>query len=290
MSVPSVLITGATGKTGKLLARELLRRGVHVRAGSRSVESARKLLPGVEVVAMDYRLPETVRAAMKGMSRVYLVTPGGSEQVEQAWIAVEAARQAGVEHITKLGSLQPGRGPVIQVERWCRLTEEMVERSGIGWTHLRPTWFNQNFTEYIFAPQVKLGLILAPIGEGRAGWIDCRDIADVAAATLADPGAHAGKAYTLTGPELLGMAEIVAALNRASGRTIRYHDSPTGPQRVLARLSGMPARDVDGLMELLGKLKENWLTDVTADVERVLGRPAIRFEKFAQDSAAALRR
>lgn len=137
---------------------------------------------------------------------------------------------------------------------------------------------------------MKLGLILAPIGEGRAGWIDCRDIADVAAATLADPAAHAGKAYTLTGPELLGMAEIVAALNRASGRTIRYHDSPTGPQRVLARLSGMPARDVDRLMQLLGKLKDSWLTHVTADVERVLGRPAIRFEQFAQDSATALRR
>lgn len=290
MSIPSVLITGATGKTGKLLARELLKRGVRVRAGVRSIEKARALLPGVELVAMDYRLPETVRAAMEGMSRVYLVTPGGSEQVEQAWIAVEAARQAGVEHITKLGSLQPGRGPVIQVERWCRMTEEMVERSGIGWTHLRPTWFNQNFTEYIFAPQVKLGLILAPIGEGRAAWIDCRDIAEVAAATLTEPAAHAGKAYTLTGPELVGMPEIIAALNRASGRTIRYHDSPSGPQRVLARLSGFTPRDVDAMMELLGKLKDGWLTDVTDDVERVLGRPAIRFEQFAQDSAAALRR
>ena len=137
---------------------------------------------------------------------------------------------------------------------------------------------------------MKLGLILAPIGEGRAGWIDCRDIADVAAATLTDPAAHAGKAYTLTGPELLGMAEIIAALNRASGRAIRYYDSPSGPQRVLARLSGFSSRDVDGMMELLGKLKGNWLTDVTDDVERVLGRPGIRFEQFARDSAAALRR
>ena len=290
MSVPSVLITGATGKTGKLLARELLRRGMRVRAGSRSVESARSLLPGVEVVAMDYRVPETVRAAMEGMNRLYLVTPGGSEQVEQAWIAVQAARQAGVEHITKLGSLQPARGPVIQVERWCRMTEEMVERSGIGWTHLRPSWFNQNFTEYIFAPQVKLGLILAPIGEGRAGWIDCRDIADVAAVTLADPGAHAGKAYALTGPELIGMREIIEALNRASGRKIRYYNAPSGPQRILARLSGFPARDIDAMMALLGKLKDGWLSDVTDDVELVLGRPAIRFERFAQDSAAALQR
>lgn len=70
MSAPGVLITGATGKTGKLLARELVRRGVRVRAGARSIEKARALLPGVEVVAMDYRVPETVRAAMEGMSRL----------------------------------------------------------------------------------------------------------------------------------------------------------------------------------------------------------------------------
>lgn len=286
----SVLITGATGKTGKLLAQDLVKRGMRVRAGARSVEKARSLLSGIEVVEMDYRRPETVRAAMEGMNALYLLTPGGSEQVEQTWVGVEAARRAGVEHITRLGSLQPNRGPVIQVERWCAMTEEIVERSGIGWTHLRPTWFNQNFTEYFLAPQVKLGLIFVPMGEARAGWIDCRDIASVAAATLADPETHAGKAYTLTGPELIGMKEILEALNRASGRTIRYIDAPAVSHRVISRLSGFPERDVEAMGDLVAKLKDGWLTDVTDDVERVLGRPAIRFDQFAIDCADQLRR
>lgn len=290
MSRPIIVVTGATGMTGKLLVKQLAgREDVHVRAAVRSLEKARCLLPGVELVEMDYERPDTVSAAMRAASRLYLVTPGGSGQMEQTWIAVEAARAAGVERIVRLGSLQSGHTPPCQVERWCAMTEQMVARSGLAWTFLRPTWYDQDFIEYIFAAQVKMGLLLAPIGEGRAGWIDCRDIAAVAAAALTEEG-HQGKAYTLTGPELVGMREIMPMLSHAAGRTIRYYDTPELPQRILARVAGFSKRDVNAMMELLGKLKAGHLTHVTDDVERVLGRRPISFAQFAQDYAQALRR
>jgi uncharacterized protein YbjT (DUF2867 family) len=289
MSVPLIVVTGATGKTGKLLINALAGRSdVKVRAAVRSVTRARALFPGVEIVAMDYAHPETVEAAFAGANRLYLVTPGGTEQVEQTWVAVEAARKAGFDRIVRLGSLPYRRGPSIQVERWCTITEDIVAGSGIAYTFLRPSWFNQNFTEYIFAPQVKMGLILAPLGNGKAGWIDCRDIAAVAVETLVQEG-HEGKAYTLTGPELLGMRDLVATLSRAAGRTIRYLDIPAGIQRLFIRMAGFPPRDVEAMLELLKKLKDDHLTDVTDDVERVTGRPAIRFEQFAADHHGKLR-
>jgi uncharacterized protein YbjT (DUF2867 family) len=293
MGKPLILVTGATGTTGKLVVRELLRRdGARVRAGVRSIEKARALLPdGAEAAVMDYRRPETVDAAMQGASALYLLTPGGSEQVEQAWVAVEAARRAGVARIVRLGSLQAQEtGPTTQVERWCKMTEQMVERSGIAWTFLRPSCFNQDFTELYFAPQVKAGFLAAPMGEGRAAWVDCRDVAAVAASALLDPG-HEGKAYTLTGPAVLGVREIVSLLSRAAGRTIRYFDSPELPQRLFVKyVLGMPQRDVSAMLELIGKLRDGHLTHCTDDVEKVLGRPPIGFAEFAMDHAAMLRR
>jgi uncharacterized protein YbjT (DUF2867 family) len=285
-----VVVTGATGTSGKLVVRELLKRpGVKVRAAVRSVEKAQKLFSGAELVTMDYTRPETVADAVKGAHALYLITPGGSGQIEQTWVTVQAARAAGVGRIVKLGSLDAPRGPRTQVERWCAMSEDMVAGSGAEYTFLRPTWFDQNFTELYFAPTVKLGMVAAPMGEGRAGWIDCRDIAAVAAAVLTEDG-HAGKAYTLTGPVLLGVRDIVAILSRAAGRTIRYFDTPEAVQRFLVKLAGMPPRDVAAMTELIGKLRGGWLTDVTDDVARILGRPPISFEQFAADHAAMLRK
>jgi uncharacterized protein YbjT (DUF2867 family) len=284
-----IVVTGATGTTGKLVVRELLKRtGVRVRVGVRNLEKARGLFQGVELVEMDYAREETVEAAVKGARAIFLITPGGSGQIEQTWVTVHAARAAGVGRIVKLGSLDAPRGPRTQVERWCKMSEDIVAGSGAEHTFLRPTWFDQNFTELYFASTVKLGMVAAPMGEGRAGWIDCRDIAAVGAATLTEDG-HAGKVYTLSGPRLIGIREIVGILSRAAGRTIRYFDAPASVQRFLVRLAGMPPRDVAAISELIGKLRDGHLTDVTDDVAHVLGRAPISFEQFAADHAAALR-
>lgn len=288
-----ILVTGATGTTGKLVVERLCARGgCEVRAAVRSIEKARRLLPDrAERVVMDYRAPDTVAAAMKGVDALYLLTPGGSEQVEQVWVAVDAARDAGVSKVVRLGSLDAtDQGEVTQVERWRRMTERMIERSGMAWTFLQPTWFDQDFTELYFAPQVRMGVIALPAGEGLAAWVDCRDIADMAVAALLDP-AHEGKTYTPSGPEVIGIRDIVAHLSRAAGRSIRYLEVPELPQRLMARfLMGLPPRDVDAMVELIGKLRAGHLTRQTDDVERVLGRPAISFAQFAEDHAALLRR
>jgi uncharacterized protein YbjT (DUF2867 family) len=281
-----IVVTGATGTTGKLVVRELLKRtGVRVRAAVRSVEKARALFSGADLVTMDYTRPETVRAAVEGADALFLLTPGGSGQIEQTWVTTQAARAAGIRRIVKLGSLA---APGTQVERWCGMSEDMVASVAAEPTFLRPSWFDQNFTELYFAPTVRRGLVVAPMGEGLAGWIDCRDIAAVAAVTLTEEG-HAGKTYTLTGPSLIGVREIVAVLSRAAGRTIRYFDAPESVQRFLVRLAGMPPRDVAAITELIGKLRDGHLTDVTDDVAHVLGRAPISFEQFAADHAAALR-
>jgi uncharacterized protein YbjT (DUF2867 family) len=254
----------------------------------RSLRRAEEVIPGVERVEMHYERPETVAAAMEGISHVYLVTPSGSAQLEQTWVTLEAARQAGVRHVVRLGSLLPTAGLTFQIARWCRMTERMVESSGMDWTFLRPGWFHQNFTEYMFAPQVKMGAIFAPLGEGRAAWIDCRDIADVAIASLTQPG-HEGQTYTLTGPEVQRFPDLVEIFSRALGRKIRYFNSPAFTQRFLARAFGLSGRDADAVIELLLQLRDNKLSEQSHDVEKVLGRPAIGFAQFAADHAASLR-
>jgi len=174
------------------------------------------------------------------------------------------------------------------VERWCQMSEEMVAEVAPEHTFLRPSWFDQNFTELYFAPTVRRGFVVAPMGEGCAAWIDCRDIAAVAAVVLTEDG-HVGKTYTLTGPAVINVREIVAVLSRAAGRAICYVDAPPGVQRLIVRFGGMPPRDVVAFGELIGELRAGRHATVTDDVERLLGRPAISIEKFAADHASTLR-
>jgi len=180
---------------------------------------------------MDFERPDSVRAALEGAERLYLVTPGGSAQLDQTRVVAAAAKEVALERIVKLGSLNPNCGPSIQVEHWCDETEQMVRDTGCGCTFLRPTWFNQNFTEYVMRPL--FGRVLAPVGEGRAAWVDCRDVADVAAATLIEAG-HEGKVYTPTGPAVHTMPELMEMLTRR-----RSGNVPLGIRRISAGWTGL---------------------------------------------------
>ena len=103
---------------------------------------------------------------------------------------------------------------------------DLLRRQRLGHTILRPAWFMQNFSETFLKPVN--GVIMVPTGNGSEAFIDAEDIAAVAATTLADPAAHAGAAYSLTGPQALTVSEAAALISEATGQTITHHRS--GPR------------------------------------------------------------
>ncbi|MFG3255038.1 NAD(P)H-binding protein [Streptomyces sp. NPDC048172] len=273
MSNDTTLVLGATGKTGRRVAARLRLRGTPVRAASRS-----------SATRFDWSDPGGWDAALRGVSAVYVVPPTVPGPVHEF---VSRAEAAGVRHLVLLS----GHGS----DTWgdsdfgldMRSAEDAVRNSALGWTVLRPSNFDQNFDEDLFHAPLVAGELALPAGTVPEPFIDIEDVADVAAAVLADPGPHAGRIHELTGPRALTFAEAVELMSLASGRDITYRQ--VSPAEYTAALveSGWDKEEARHVADMF-VLMERGVTAGTEDgVANVLGRPPRTFEEYVLRTAAS---
>ena len=283
-----ILVTGVTGTTGSATLTGLAARGARERAMVR--DPARAAAAGLttqgqmELVRGDFGDAASLRAALAGVTRALLISPPTYENFRLEAAFIDAARSAGVKHVVKLSAIGASVDAPHRFGRWHHAAEEHLRRSGLAWTMLRPTFFMQNLLGQ--AGAVKSGTIRMPAGEGRAGFVDCRDIAASASACLTSPG-HEGKAYELSGPASIGYAQIAATFSLVLGREVKYVDVPPDAARAAMVASGLPEWLADGLNELNAELRQNRWDRVSDAVPALAGRPGIRFEQFVRDNAAA---
>lgn len=290
-SLPTIVVTGATGNTGTEVVKQLsVVKDVKVRAAVHSLEKAKKLPERVEVVRMEYAEPETILSAFTGATKLFLLPPGDQyDRAETTQMMLEAARKAGIHYIVLISAISIDREPILASDlHLYTKVEEIVAASGIKYTILRPSWFNQNFTSRVFGPQLHQGIVRLPVGDGKTGWIDCRDIAAVAVKAFTEMG-HEYKTYNLTGPEALSMHEVVAILSRVSGREIKFMDISEESYAHMLRDFGVPEWFVHKMIEITRKWRIGSHDDVTQDVEKVTGNKPISFEQFAIDHVELLR-
>ena len=198
-----ILVTGATGTVGRELITQLTASGTRVRGMSRYPERA-GLPADVEMVRGDLGRPETLGPAVDGAERVFLLAGGPDGPMHEANL-VAAAMRAGVRHIVKLSVLAAGHDGDDPITRWHLAGERTIEASGLAWTFLRPGAFMAN--ALMWADTIReQGTVYAPYTTARTAPIDPFDIAAVAARVLTQTG-HEGRAYSLTGPELLSPPE-----------------------------------------------------------------------------------
>ena len=281
-----ILVTGATGRTGSALVRQLARAAVPVRAFVRDAAKAAPLqLPGVELFVGNLQQPETLVAALDGVERLFLLSPADPRQVELQGGAVGAARRAGVRHVVKLSTLGAGLDSPVSLGRWHAQTELQIEQSGMAWTHLRPHFFMQNTLG--FAPAIAAtGQFHAPLRDGRIGLVDARDIAAVAARVLTTEG-HAGRVYDITGPEALSFHDVATCIAAAAGRPVTYVDVPPREAEKAMRAAGIPEWMADAMIGLYGIFAAGHASATTRVVEDITGTPARPFAAFAREHAAA---
>ena len=284
-----ILITGATGTTGRDVVKELEGAGadpvrVLVRDAARA-GFAREA--GFEAAEGDFERPETLGPALEGVERALLLTPPSPRTYELQRDFIEAAKSAGVRHVVKLSAIDADPSGPEGFMKWHGQAEEALKSSGLAWTMLQPNFFMQNMLG--LASQIaSMNAIYYPAGDGRASVIDARDIAAVAAKALTEEG-HEGKTYVLTGPEALSYHDVAEKLSAVLGRQIAYH--PLTPEQFIegARAQGLP----EWLLGPLGRLNRLYASSgaaaVTGDVQRVTGRPARTFDEFARDYAAAFK-
>ncbi|MEU4035507.1 NAD(P)H-binding protein [Streptomyces collinus] len=274
----TVLVTGATGSVGRLVTAHLLAAGVRVRALTRDPAAA-ALPEGAETRQGDLLRPDTLRPALEGVERLYLFPVP-----ETARAVVEAAEEAGVRRIVVLSSssVLDASGDHHSGEHH-RAVERAVEESGVEWTFVRPDEFASNVL-WKWAESIRTeDVARAPYGAALRVPVHEADVADVAAAALLEDG-HAGRAYALTGPEAITQADQVRAIARAVGRPVAFVEI-TPEQAREAMAAAMPAPVVEMVLRYLADALAHPPVPVDT-VERVTGRPARTFARWAADHAA----
>ena len=285
----NILITGATGTIGSDLVEKLAAAKVGARALVRSRAKAERIEAlGLETVIGDFEQPDTLRAALDGVEKVFLLSAPEERQAELQSNLIQAARSAGVRHIVKLSAIGVGSGlESISLGRLHRQTEEELERSGIAYTHLRPNGFMQN--SFMFAQTIRTqDAFYAPLGDARVSYVDARDVSTVAFKTLTEEG-HENQAYEITGPEALSYHDMAREFSSALGREVKYVEVPMEAARGAMLGMGMQQWLANALTELFNFYGEGRADKVTGIVRQVTGKEPITFSQFAKDYARAFK-
>ncbi|WP_210594149.1 NAD(P)H-binding protein [Streptomyces sp. GESEQ-35] len=277
-----ILVTGATGTVGREVVRRLPH-DVRVRIMARDPGRVTGAARSAETVAGDLGDEESLDRALGGVGTALLVTSDPSSGDDARF--VRAAGSAGVQRLVKLSAAAVlDRHADDLITRWQRANEELLCGSGLEWTLLRPRSFMSNtlsWAESIRSERTVRGLN----GTSANACVDPRDIADVAVRALTEAG-HAGKAYTLTGPEALSAVEQTERLGRLLGVPLCFEELSPGEAR-LALGRRYPAPVVQALLKSAQRLGAGAKAEVTDTVRAVTGRPAGDFRTWAEDHLAA---
>jgi uncharacterized protein YbjT (DUF2867 family) len=264
----TTLVTGATGNTGRHVVSELVSRGDRVRALTRDPAAAAQRLPAeVELASGTHTAPETLDAALDGVTRLHItVTAGLAETGPEL---VRRAVGAGVQRITVVWG------------GWVGPVEQAVADSGVEWTRLEPQEFMSNTLSWIDSIRAE-GVVREPYDLPSA-LVHEADIGAVAAVALLDDG-HAGRVYNLTGPDTLTPRERIAILSPAIHRDVAF--IPITHQQAVDRLTatGVSRADADYVVGWYAAPSAA-STTVVDTVERVTGRPPRTFAQWVAEHA-----
>ncbi|WP_175917480.1 NmrA family NAD(P)-binding protein [Burkholderia pyrrocinia] len=280
----TILVTGATGNIGRELVTQLKAAGAHVIASSNSG----RVVEGVETRRADLADAASLAHAFQGIDTLFLLLPLQADMVTLAGNAVAAARAAGVTHIVRSSGAGADAASPVAIGRVQGEIDRLVMESGIAYTITRPNCFMQNFVTF-YADMIRGGALYLPQGDGKVSFVDVRDIAAVNATILRHPADHAGRIYELTGGEALSNADVVARIGTVLGRKVEYVPVTDDAAIASMRAAGADAWSIDVLMSLNRMIAAGHAAAVSADVQALLGRAPIAFERFVADYAGSWR-
>ena len=275
-----IAIIGSSGVNARPWTEAFLVAGWRVRALLRRAREVASR-PRLTTATLDLDDPATYAPALDGVDVLALITPAHPAQVEREIGLIEAAREVGVPAIIKLSVLGAEiSAPISPFARWAGRVEDVLWESGVDHVVLRPNAYMQNFPRQ--RDSIMAGSYVEPLGATAASYIDVSDIAAVAVAVANGP--FDGRALDLTGPAALTGEQTAAMLTSAVGRRVRFVSPPLGQFRAALTERGMPAWQVDGLVELYEAIQGGHAPHIAAvsmDVAATIGRPPRSFEEFA---------
>jgi NAD(P)H dehydrogenase (quinone) len=275
MSDETIAVTGATRGVGRRVARRLSGAGATLRLVVRDPTRVPDL-PGASVARAGYDEPPAVRAALRDVRTLFLVSAHEHpDRVSLHAGVVDAAVAAGVERIVYLSFLGAAPDATFTFARDHFHTEQHIRGTGVAFTFLRDNLYLDALPFFVGADRV----IRGPAGDGRVSAVARDDIADVAAAVLLDPG-HAGRTYDVTGPEAISLHDAAEDLTRATGRPVRYH--PESLNEAYASRAHYEASEYEiaGWVTSYAAIAAGEMATVSDTVATVAGHPPVSFARW----------
>lgn len=258
--VDRVLVTGGTGKTGSLVARQLASHGVEARIATRKATTP-------EQVRFEWGDVASYHGALDGVDAIYLVAP--TDRTDHLSVMRPLLEQAVERDVTQLvllsaSSIDEG-GPMMgEVHAWLHVNAPR-------WVVLRPSWFMQNFVTQHLPSIVEEGCIYSATKDGRIPFIDAADIAAVAVAALVNPNFAPGE-RVLTGPEALSYDEVADRIAAVARRPVRH--CRLSVEELARRYAGfgIPQGYADALARMDEAISNGSEDRTTEEVEQATGR------------------
>jgi uncharacterized protein YbjT (DUF2867 family) len=280
-----VLITGATGDTGRAAVKESLKAGLVVRAMVHGIDDRSKALEefGAEVVVGDLQEIDTIRQAMESMDAAYLVYPVKPGLITATVNFVQAAKEAGVSTVINLSQRSANRNSKSYSCRDSFIAEEVLKWSGLSFINLRPTYF----LEWLLYPwQLPLlaneGVLRLPVGKGRHSPIAAEDQGRAIAAILKNPEGLIGQTINLSGPVEMNHEQMAAELTDALGRKIVFEDVSIGEYCKSIEAMGVPPYIVQHLSGAMEDYQHGAMSGADNNVEKLTGKKPMSVGEFAR--------
>ncbi|MEV1178076.1 SDR family oxidoreductase [Nonomuraea sp. NPDC049784] len=264
-----IVVTGASGHLGRLVIEELKKRvpAAQIVAAARTPEKAADL--GVEVREADYDRPETIEAALRGATKVLLISGVEPQRARQHAAVVDAAKQAGAALVYTSAPKADTTEAGLAADH--RATEEYIKASGVTYTILRNNWYNEAYERSITTAS-QLGAVYGAAGDGRIASASRADYAAAATAVLTGEG-HEGKVYELTGDTTWTLADLAAEISKVTGKEVAYRNLPKDEYAGVLAGAGLPAPFAELLADVDVNISRGWLADTPGTLRELTGRP-----------------
>lgn len=287
----TILVTGSTGLIGSQVVALLAAQGADVHALSRRPEKQR-FPPGVTAVKGDFQDVDSMRAAMGCARTLFLLNTVAADEVTQALIALNLAREAGIERIVYLSVMHSDRFTDVPHFTGKHTVERMIEQLGMRATILRPAYFMQNDDALIQSDVLERGVYPMPIGSAGISMVDARDVAQVAARHLQRRDVASEPLPTeildVVGPTALSGETAAAVWSEVLGKTVQYAGDDIGPFEARFR-SFAPAWMAYDMRLMMARMQMDGELGSAGAVERMqqeLGTSLRSYLDYALETAA----